>query len=65
MYIDGTFGPFILSLLILPLSNVMLFINTLYEIYMILYVKFLMIYNNAFKDFLKKLFDFKPEFKFT
>lgn len=33
MYIDGTFGPFILSLLILPLSNVMLFINTLYEIY--------------------------------
>lgn len=40
MYIDGTFGPFILSLLILPLSNVMLLINTLYEIYMILYVKF-------------------------
>lgn len=65
MYIDGTFGPFILSLLILPLSNVMLFIYTLYEIYMILYVKFLMIYNNAFKDFLKIFFDFKPEFKFT
>lgn len=65
MYIDGTFGPFILSLLILPLSNVMLFINTLYEIYMILYVKLLMIVTNAFKDFLKKLFDFKPEFKFT
>lgn len=65
MYIDGTFLPFILSLLILPLSNVMLFINTLYEIYMILYGKFLMIVNNAFKDFLKKLFDFKSEFKFT
>lgn len=64
MYIDGIFGFFIFLLLILLLSNVMLFINILYEIYMILYVKFLMIYNNVFKDFLKKLFDFKLEFKF-
>lgn len=40
MYVDGIFGFFIFLLLILLLSNVMLFINILYEIYMILYVKF-------------------------